>query len=70
MDTLTLKSYGKINLALEVTSKRSDGYHNLFSVMQTIELHDKITFVESSKIVVILLVVSLPASSKLVVVLS
>ena len=52
MDTLTLKSYGKINLALEVTNKRSDGYHNLFSVMQTIELHDKITFIESSEILV------------------
>ena len=50
MDPLIIKSYGKINLTLEITDKRSDGYHNLFSVMQTIDLCDTITFSESSKI--------------------
>lgn len=39
---LTLKSHAKINLTLEIISKRPDGYHNIESVMQEIELHDKI----------------------------
>jgi len=50
MDSLTFKSYGKINLTLEIINKRIDGYHNLFSIMQTIDLFDIITFSESSKI--------------------
>jgi 4-diphosphocytidyl-2-C-methyl-D-erythritol kinase len=36
-------SPAKINLFLQVTSKRSDGYHNLLSLMCRISLYDKIT---------------------------
>ncbi len=32
----------KINLTLEVQGKRSDGYHNLNSLMQSVSLYDKI----------------------------
>ncbi len=35
-----LKSFAKINLGLEVTGKRPDGYHELRTVFQTIGLHD------------------------------
>lgn len=41
---LSLKAYAKINLTLEVLGKRSDGYHEIASVMQTISLSDTLTF--------------------------
>ncbi len=34
----------KINLTLEVMGKRADGYHDLASVMQTIDLEDTLSF--------------------------
>jgi 4-diphosphocytidyl-2-C-methyl-D-erythritol kinase len=34
----------KVNLTLEVLGKRDDGYHEVRSVLQTIELHDELTF--------------------------
>jgi 4-diphosphocytidyl-2-C-methyl-D-erythritol kinase len=33
-------AYAKINLSLEVLGRRSDGYHDLASVLQTVSLHD------------------------------
>jgi len=38
--TLILPAYAKLNLTLDVTSRRSNGYHDIDSVMQTISLHD------------------------------
>lgn len=38
------KANAKINLALEVLDKRADGYHNLDTVFQAIDLADLITF--------------------------
>ncbi|MDR3289011.1 MAG: 4-(cytidine 5'-diphospho)-2-C-methyl-D-erythritol kinase [Peptococcaceae bacterium] len=38
----TLRAYAKINLALAVVKRRTDGYHELESVMQTISLHDTV----------------------------
>ncbi len=32
----------KINLSLDVAGKRSDGYHNIFTVMQSVDLYDTI----------------------------
>lgn len=40
---LELPAYAKINLGLEVTGKRPDGYHNIVSVMQLVDLHDTLT---------------------------
>lgn len=37
------KSYAKINLTLDVLNKRSDGYHEVEMIMQTIGLFDLIT---------------------------
>lgn len=37
-----IKARAKINLALDVLSKRSDGYHELRMIMQTVELHDNV----------------------------
>ncbi len=37
-----IQSYAKINLTLDILGKRPDGYHDLASVMQTIDLYDTI----------------------------
>lgn len=44
MTTLKLNAPAKINLYLEVISRRLDGYHNIESVMQTVDLFDTLTF--------------------------
>ncbi len=38
--TLRLPAFAKINLALNITGKRADGYHELRTVFQAISLHD------------------------------
>ncbi len=40
---ISLKAHAKINLSLDVLSRRADGYHTLQMIMQTIQLHDTIT---------------------------
>ena len=42
MTTLYEGAFAKINLTLDVLDKRSDGYHDLKSVMQTISIRDDI----------------------------
>ena len=42
MTTLYEGAYAKINLTLDVLDKRSDGYHDLKSIMQTISVRDDI----------------------------
>jgi 4-diphosphocytidyl-2-C-methyl-D-erythritol kinase len=39
---LRLRSYAKVNLGLEVLGLRDDGYHELRTLFQTIDLHDEI----------------------------
>jgi 4-diphosphocytidyl-2-C-methyl-D-erythritol kinase len=39
-----LKSPAKINLRLEIFKKRKDGYHELSTILQKIDLHDTIHF--------------------------
>jgi 4-diphosphocytidyl-2-C-methyl-D-erythritol kinase len=40
----TVQAHAKVNLALRITNRRSDGYHDISSIFQEIELHDRITF--------------------------
>lgn len=40
-----VQSYAKINLTLDVLDKRPDGYHELATVMQTIDLYDTLCFI-------------------------
>jgi 4-diphosphocytidyl-2-C-methyl-D-erythritol kinase len=40
---IQLKAYAKLNLALDITGKRPDGYHELDGIMQSISLHDTVT---------------------------
>src|SRR5688572_19535925 len=41
--TLTLPSFAKVNLHLQVIGKRTDGFHDLCTVFQTISLHDRLS---------------------------
>ncbi len=43
MNEINLKARAKINISLDVTGKRKDGYHDVLMVMQTVNLFDKIT---------------------------
>lgn len=40
MKNIEIKCPAKINLTLEIVNKREDGFHNLKSIMQTIDLFD------------------------------
>lgn len=42
MKSIELKSRAKINLSIDVLGKRSDGYHLVEMIMQTIDLYDTI----------------------------
>ncbi len=42
MDYISEKAYAKINLYLDIESKRDDGYHNIITIMQLISLHDEV----------------------------
>ena len=44
MKTIKIKTPAKINLTLEVLNKRPDGFHNIQSIMQNINLYDYLTF--------------------------
>lgn len=46
MKTISVKSFAKINVCLEVKKKRKDGYHELDMVMLPISLHDSILISE------------------------
>lgn len=41
---LTLPAYAKVNLVLEVLGERDDGYHEVSSVFQSIDLADTLSF--------------------------
>ncbi len=41
-NTIKIKAPAKINLTLDVTGRRNDGYHNLEMVMQTISVYDEL----------------------------
>lgn len=43
----TVKAPAKINLTLEVLSKRPDGYHEISTIMQAVDLYDIITIEEN-----------------------
>lgn len=51
--TLTLEAPAKINLYLDVLGKRSDGYHDIKSIMQAVSLCDTVTVTTADTISVV-----------------
>ena len=47
------RAYAKVNLGLKIISKRTDGYHNLESIMTRIGLYDELEFIKNDKIEVV-----------------
>lgn len=47
---LTVRAHAKINLTLEALGKRADGYHDVVTVMQTIDLCDVLTLEPSAEV--------------------
>lgn len=47
MKKITMYSYGKINLGLDVLYKRQDGYHEISTIMQQISLKDTLIIEEN-----------------------
>ena len=43
MERVVVQVPAKINLTLDVTGRRDDGYHLIHSVMQSVELCDTVT---------------------------
>ena len=48
MKTVKLNSYAKVNIGLKLIHKRVDGYHDISTVFQEIDLYDEITISRSS----------------------
>lgn len=44
---IKVKAYAKINLMLDIIYKRTDGYHDLFMIMQSIGIYDTVTVSET-----------------------
>ncbi len=53
MDEISLKAPAKINLYLRVLGKRADGYHEIESMMQAIDLYDEIKIEKSDSIEIV-----------------
>lgn len=53
MKEITLESYGKINLGLDILYKRPDNYHELRTIMQEISLRDTIVIKEIKEGIII-----------------
>lgn len=60
---ITEKAFGKINLCLDVVGRRSNGYHNVESIMHTVPLHDTVTLEKADKITLTCSNASLPTDS-------
>ena len=43
MNKIKMKAYAKVNLSLDITGKRPNGYHEVEMIMQQISLHDVVT---------------------------
>lgn len=46
-NTLILRAPAKVNLSLDITGRRADGYHTLRSVFQTVSLYDTLSITKT-----------------------
>jgi len=49
MDELKLKAFGKINLSLDITGIRPNGYHEVEMILQSVDLFDEILLKKSKQ---------------------
>lgn len=63
---IKVKAYAKINLLLDIINRRTDGYHDLFMIMQSIGLYDTVTVSEtkSKKITITCNIDDIPLDEK------
>lgn len=47
---IALSAHAKVNLTLEVLGRREDGYHDIVSVLQTIDLYDTLTLEDADTV--------------------
>lgn len=45
---MTIKSYAKVNLGLNIIAKRGDGYHEIDTLMARVKLHDELSLQATS----------------------
>ena len=50
MQQITLRAAAKLNMTLDITGVRPDGYHLLQMVMQTVSLYDTLTLRREERI--------------------
>lgn len=64
--SVKVKAYAKINLMLDIISTRKDGYHDLFMIMQSINLYDTVIISEtkSKKITITCNIDDIPLDEK------
>lgn len=48
---LVYRSYAKVNLYLEVLKRRRDGYHNIETLFQTVDLSDELRFTDHASLI-------------------
>ena len=48
--TLSIEAFAKVNLSLLVLGTRADGFHELDTIFQTIDLSDRLRFENSSRL--------------------
>ena len=63
---ITVNAYAKINLMLDIVNRRTDGYHDLFMIMQSIGLYDTVTVSDdkSKKITITCNIDGIPLNEK------
>ena len=64
---LTLRAYAKLNLTLEVLGRRDDGFHDIATIMQSINISDTLTFERSESLTLECDVPDLSSSDNLVI---
>lgn len=53
MNVITAKAYAKINWALDILATRENGYHELDMLMQSISLHDTLSFTPAQDVLLL-----------------
>ena len=61
---MKIRAYAKVNLTLDITAKRDDGYHEVCMIMQEISLYDTITIERSDSIEITCNVPFIPCDEK------